>query len=152
MDLHTLNSISDYAYASSSFAPSPPNAFASQDEESNSVAPQALFYGLSGGELSDGLPSGRISRGSGTRSPVAVPYASVPRSQRFNPIAVPANRPSTRAQAAAAHRRSKSSRSNDIESDDDDDEEFKPSGNIAEPSDNIPRDSYVYISNILILV
>ncbi len=144
MDLHTLNSISDYAYASSSFAPSPPNAFTSQDEEASGVAPQALFYGLSGGELSDGLPSGRVSRGSGSRSPAAAPYAAVPRSQRFNPIAVPASRPSTRAQVAASHRRTKSARSNDIDSDDDDDEEFKPTtGSPAEAGDNIPRDSYV---------
>ncbi|KJA28464.1 hypothetical protein HYPSUDRAFT_197325 [Hypholoma sublateritium FD-334 SS-4] len=142
MDLHTLNSISDYAYASSSFAPSPPNAFTSQDEEANGVAPQALFYGLSGGELSDGLPSGRASRGSGSRSPAAAPYATVPRSQRFNPIAVPASRPSTRAQVAASHRRTKSARSNDLDSDDDDDEEFKPTtGNPAEAGDNVPRDS-----------
>ena len=142
MDLHTLNSISDYAYASSSFAPSPPNAFTSQDEEASGVAPQALFYGLSGGELSDGLPSGRVSRGSGSRSPAAAPYAAVPRSQRFNPIAVPASRPSTRAQVAASHRRTKSARSNDIDSDDDDDEEFKPTtGSPAEAGDNIPRDS-----------
>ncbi|KAF8963868.1 hypothetical protein BDZ97DRAFT_1660986 [Flammula alnicola] len=140
MDMHTLNSMSDYAYSSSTFAPSPPRSFSPHEE--GSVAPQTLFYGLSASELSDGLPSGRISRGSGSRSPPAVPYAAtVPRSQRFNPIAVPANRPSTRAQAAAAHRRSKSNRSNDIDSDDDDDEEFKPTGSIAEANDNVPRDS-----------
>jgi hypothetical protein len=145
MDLHTLASLPDYGYASSTFAPSPPHAFSSQEEENNgSVAPQVLFYGLSGGEMSDGMASasGRVSRGSGSRSPGAANFgANVPRSQRFNPIAVPASRPTTRAQVAASHRRSKSSKSNDIDSDEDEDEEFKPTGNNAEPADSSPRDS-----------
>jgi len=51
-------------------------------------------------------------------------YASVPRSQRFNPIAVSANGPAT-----PAMRRRKASRSND-ESDDEGDEEFEPRGSI----------------------
>ncbi|KAF9486518.1 hypothetical protein BDN70DRAFT_926745 [Pholiota conissans] len=144
IDLQTLASLPDYGYSSSTFAPSPPNAFSSQEEENNGVAPQALFYGLSGGEMSDGMASanGRVSRGSGSRSPAGASFgATVPRSQRFNPIAVPASRPTTRAQVAASHRRSKSSKSNDIDSDDDEDEEFKPTGNIAETADGSPRDT-----------
>jgi len=78
-----------------------------------------LTYNLSNAELSDALPSGRLSRGSGAHSPN---YATVPRSQRFNPIAVPANRPATR----AAHRRKASRSTTQDESDDEDDEEFKP--------------------------
>jgi hypothetical protein len=90
-----------------------------------------LTYNLSG-ELSD--PSGRLSRGSGTNSPPN--YATVPRSQRFNPIAVPANRPATR----AAHRRKVSRSTTQDESEDDDDEEFKPGGSITAPTD-ASRDS-----------
>jgi len=83
---------------------------------------------------SDAMISGRISRGSNPRSPPAVPYAvPVPRSHRYNPIAVPPKRPSAR----AAHKR-RSSRNND-DSDDDSDEEFKP-GIIAEKDDSAPRD------------
>ena len=125
MDIGSV-SLPEYTYSSNFNAPpSPPSDLAN-------ISPPMLSYNLSGGELSDGLPSGRISRGSGSRSPPS--YASVPRSQRFNPIAVPANRPATR----AAHKR-KASRSND-ESDDEDDEEFKPGGPI-DANDNSPRDS-----------
>jgi hypothetical protein len=123
MDISSV-SLPEYTYSPNFNAPpSPPT-------DLSNISPPMLTYNLSGGELSDG-PSGRISRGSGSRSPPN--YAAVPRSQRFNPIAVPANRPATR----AAHKR-KASRSND-ESDDDDDEEFKP-GSI-DANDNSPRDS-----------
>ncbi|KAF8140666.1 hypothetical protein EV363DRAFT_1393561 [Boletus edulis] len=72
------------------------------------------------GELSsDGLTSGRRSRGSGTHSPSSVhsvPYASVPRSHRFNPIAAPA----TRSAAKTPRRKSRNDDS------DEDDDEFQP--------------------------
>ncbi|PPQ77005.1 hypothetical protein CVT25_014822 [Psilocybe cyanescens] len=133
--------MAEYTYQSSYGPPSPQRPFTPAEGSSSgssSIAPQTLTYPLSAGELSsDGMASGRISRGSGSHSPPAVPYAStVPRSHRFNPIAVPANRPSTR--AAAAHKRTRSTRDND-DSDDDDDEEFKP-GSIAGAND-APRDT-----------
>ncbi|KAF8910052.1 hypothetical protein CPB84DRAFT_1764478 [Gymnopilus junonius] len=131
-----MNPMADYTYSSSFGAPSPPRPYT--PSEGGSVAPQTLAYNLSAGELSsDSIPSsGRISRGSGSHSPPTVPYAAtVPRSHRFNPIAVPANRPSR----AAAHKRTRSTRSND-ESDDDDDEEFKP-GSVVGNNDSAPRDS-----------
>lgn len=137
MDFTSMNPM-DYTYPSSIGAPSPPRSYTPYSE-GGSVAPQTLgSYNLSAGELSsDGMPSGRISRGSGSHSPPAVSYAAtIPRSHRFNPIAVPPNRPSR----VAAHKRTRSSRSND-DSDDDDDEEFKP-GSIAGSNDSsAPRDS-----------
>jgi hypothetical protein len=61
-----------------------------------------LTYNISAGEqcgLSfDGTPMGRAHRGSGSHSPLSVPYAAtIPRSYHFNPImiAVPGNRSST---------------------------------------------------------
>jgi hypothetical protein len=129
-----FNSLNDYTYNPSFDSSSPPRSYSPM--ESAGVAPQALTYSLTPGELSsDAMISGRISRGSNSRSPPAVPYsATVPRSHRYNPIAVPPNRPSAR----VAHKR-RSSRSND-DSDDEDDEEFKP-GFIAENDDSAPRDS-----------
>ncbi|KDR85641.1 hypothetical protein GALMADRAFT_375882 [Galerina marginata CBS 339.88] len=132
MDFTSMNPMAEYTYSSSFSAPSPPRSYS--PSEGGSVAPQTLAYS----ELSsDGMPSGRISRGSGSHSPPAVPYAAtIPRSHRFNPIAVPANRSSR----AATHKRTRSTRSND-DSDDDDDEEFKP-GSIAGSNDSsAPRDS-----------
>lgn len=106
------------------FSPSFPAA-SSPPAELGNVSPPMLSYNLSGGELSsDALPSGRLSRGSGGSPPN---YATVPRSQRFNPIAVPTNRPATR----AAHRRKASRSTTQDDSEDDDDEEFKPGGSIA---------------------
>ncbi|KAH9486342.1 hypothetical protein JR316_0000406 [Psilocybe cubensis] len=140
MDYMPMN---EYTYTSPYGPPSPQRPFTPAESSASSssstgVAPQTLSYPLSAGELSsDGMASGRISRGSGSHSPPAVSYAAtVPRSHRFNPIAVPANRPSTR--AAAAHKRTRSTRDHD-DSDDDDDEEFKP-GSIAGATD-APRDT-----------
>ncbi|KAF8167438.1 hypothetical protein B0H34DRAFT_669889 [Crassisporium funariophilum] len=124
----------EYTYASSFSGQSPPRAFSPAEVH---TSPPTLTYSLDGGELSsDGMPSGRASRGSGTHSPPAVSYhATVPRSaHRFNPIAVPANRASAR---VTAHKR-RSSRSNDDS--DDDDEEFQP-GPTNAGSDSAPRDS-----------
>ena len=129
-----FNSLNDFTYNPAFDSSSPPRSYSPM--ESAGVAPQALTYSLTPGELSsDAMIPGRISRDSNSRSPPAVPYAAtVPRSHRYNPIAVPPNRPSAR----AAHKR-RSSRSND-ESDDEDDEEFKP-GFIAGNDDSAPRDS-----------
>jgi len=116
--------MTEYTYSSASFSPaSPPRPYSPPE----SIAPQALVY-------SD---DSRTSRGSGSQSPPAIPYAAtVPRSHRFNPIAVPANRPS---RVAAAHRRTRSTRSHD--SDDEDDEEFKPDSNAGSNNESAPRDS-----------
>jgi hypothetical protein len=59
-------------------------------------------------------------------------FFSGARSQRFNPIAVPTNRPATR----AAHRRKASRSTAQDDSEDDDDEEFKPGGSIATTRDS----------------
>lgn len=120
MDISSVN-MPEYTFSPPSFvaAPSPP-------AELGNVSPPMLTYNLSGGELSsDALPSGRLSRSNGAHSPPN--YATVPRSQRYNPIAVPANRPATR----AAHRRKASRSTTQDDSEDDDDEEFKPGGSIA---------------------
>lgn len=133
----SLNAMNEYTYSSSSTfsPPSPPRAFSPADGIHTS--PPTLTYNISAGELSsDGMPTGRASRGSGTHSPPSVPYAAtVPRSHRFNPIAVPVNRTSGR---AAAHKR-RPSKSNDDS--DDDDEEFNPGPTTAGGSDSVPRDS-----------
>jgi hypothetical protein len=113
MDISSVN-MPEYTFSSPAFAPPP-----SPPAELANISPPMLTYNLSNAELSDALPSGRLSRGSGAHSPN---YATVPRSQRFNPIAVPANRPATR----AAHRRKASRSTTQDESDDEDDEEFKP--------------------------
>jgi hypothetical protein len=108
----TNNTIGDYTYSSSPARPYTP-------PDGASISPPTLAYTLSAGELSsDGMPSsGRHSRGSGTQSPPAIPYAAtVPRSHRFNPIMAP----TTRASVRGAHRR-RSSRSNDDSDDEDDD-------------------------------
>lgn len=114
-----ISSLPEYFSPTFPAAPSPP-------ADLGNVSPPMLSYNLSGGEMSsDALPSGRLSRGSGGHSPPN--YATVPRSQRFNPIAVPTNRPATR----AAHRRKASRSTTQDDSEDDDDEEFKPGGSIA---------------------
>ncbi|KAG6911353.1 hypothetical protein DXG01_001024 [Tephrocybe rancida] len=101
------------------YSPSPARPYTPED--GHSVSPPTLTYQLSAGELSsDGMPSGRRSRGSGS-PPASIPYAAtVPRSHRFNPIVPPSARPAVRAQ----HKRRMSSRSN--EDSDDEDEEFMP--------------------------
>jgi len=79
---------------------------------SSGVFPAALSN-LSAGELSsDSMQSARRSRGGGAQSP----SPAVPRSHRFNPIAAPPSRMSTRERTK---RKSKSS-------DSDDDDDFQP--------------------------
>ncbi|KAF8079057.1 hypothetical protein FPV67DRAFT_1663712 [Lyophyllum atratum] len=81
--------VGDYTYASPPARPYTP-------ADGASLSPPTLSYTLSAGELSsDGMPSGRHSRGSGSHSPPAIPYAAtVPRSHRFNPIMAPTTRAS----------------------------------------------------------
>ena len=115
-------------------APSPPARSYTPPDVMGSPVPYT--HNLDSAETSDVLPSaGRGSRSSGSRSPPAVPYsaASVPRSHRFNPIAVPNSRVSAR----VAHKR-RSSKSND-ESDDEDDD-FQPISN-STSNDAAARDS-----------
>jgi len=118
--LNLTNTIGEYSYSSSYTTASPGRPYTPPE---NGVSPPAV-YNLSAGELSsDGLASGRRSRGSGTHSPASVnsvPYASVPRSHRFNPIAAPATRSVTK----AARRKSR----NDDSDEEDDDFQPLPSG------------------------
>ena len=134
----SLNAMNEYTYSSSSAfsPPSPPRSFSPTD--GIHASPPSLTYNISAGELSsDSMPTGRASRGSGSHSPPSVPYAAtVPRSHRFNPIAVPPNRTNAK---AAAHKRRPSTRSNDDS--DDDDEEFNPGPTTTGGGDSVPRDS-----------
>lgn len=94
--------------------------------ESASISPPTLTYHLSAGELSSD-DSGRQSRADNP-TPPPVPYsATVPRSHRFNPLAIPA----TRSSARTAHKRrpSKSS-SNDRDSDAEEEEEYQPGSGV----------------------
>lgn len=114
--LNLTNTIGEYSYSSSYTTASPGRPYTPPE---NGVSPPAV-YNLSAGELSsDGLASGRRSRGSGTHSPApvnSVLYASVPRSHRFNPIAAPATRSVTK----AARRKSRN------EDSDEEDDDFQP--------------------------
>jgi len=99
----------EYTYGSPSF----PTKFVPTDAVG--ICPPAL-YDLSSGEVSS--DSTRPNRGASNSPPAGLGYSSsVPRSQRFNPIAVPP----TRARIAQKRR---ASRSNDES--DDEDEEFQP--------------------------
>ncbi|KAG5645347.1 hypothetical protein DXG03_006409 [Asterophora parasitica] len=120
--------VGEYTYSSSPARPYTP-------ADGASLSPPSLSYTLSAGELSsDGMPSGRHRRGSGSHSPPAtsIPYAAtVPRSHRFNPVVAP----NVRASVRAAHRR-RSSRSNDDS--DDEDEDFQPTS-LSTPGGNDTR-------------
>ncbi|KAF4573327.1 BHLH domain-containing protein [Pleurotus pulmonarius] len=116
--LNLSNGLGDYTYSSPAAygaAGSPARPYTPPDGAS--ISPPSLTYNLSAGELSsDGMASGRRSRGSGTHSPSNASFpSSVPRSHRFNPMASPATRP--------IHRR-KNSRANDDSDEEDDD--FQP--------------------------
>jgi hypothetical protein len=131
---HTLNE----AYYSSSSPPAAPTPIAAPFNpptrpytplDGAGISPPSLVgpsYTLSAGEMSsDGLTSGRRSRGSGSHSPPATfpSAASVPRSltsHRFNPIAPPATR--TRAPRRKPTRR-------DDDSDEEEDDDFQPTAN-----------------------
>jgi len=116
----------DYTYSPSFNASSPERSYTPPDGDS--MSPPALSYNLSNGDIaSEGPSSGRHSRNSSTGSAASVSYAAtVPRSHRFNPIGVPANRPTLRT------RRRSSKASDDIpvdaatvDGEEDDDEEFQ---------------------------
>lgn len=123
----------DYTYSPMA-APSPGRPYT--PNEGASISPHTLTYSLSAGEMSSDNTSGRASRGSGTHSPpnATVPYpATVPRSQRFNPIAAPAaSRPILR------HKR-RASRSNDES--EDEDEEFQPIAAAGGSNDSSRRET-----------
>ncbi|KAJ7103092.1 hypothetical protein B0H15DRAFT_767546 [Mycena belliarum] len=130
---HTLNE----AYYSSSSPPAAPTPIAAPFNpptrpytplDGAGISPPSLLgpsYTLSAGEMSsDGLTSGRRSRGSGSHSPPATfsAAASVPRSiasHRFNPIASPPAR-------TRAPRRKPTRRDDDSDEEDDD---FQPTAN-----------------------
>jgi hypothetical protein len=132
---HTLNE----AYYSSSSPPAAPTPLAAPFNpptrpytpiDGAGISPPSLLgpsYTLSAGEISsDGLTSGRRSRGSGSHSPPATyvgTAASVPRalsSHRFNPIASAPAR--TRAPRRKPTRR-------DDDSDEEEDDDFQPTAN-----------------------
>ncbi|KAJ7144847.1 hypothetical protein C8R43DRAFT_558414 [Mycena crocata] len=136
---HTLNE----AYYTSSSPPAAPTPIAAPFNpptrpytplDGAGISPPSLLgpsYTLSAGEMSsDGLTSGRRSRGSGSHSPPATgaynAAAAVPRSiasHRFNPIASP----STRTQRAP--RRKPAARRNADDDSDEEDDDFQPTAN-----------------------
>jgi hypothetical protein len=122
-----MNNLSDYSYSSSYTTASPARPFTPAD---TGISPPTL-YNLSAGEMSsDGMQSGRLSRGSGSHSP---PFpASVPRSHRYNPLAAPATR------AKVARRRSTK---NDDSDDDDDDADFQPAATNSSGSTDVRRET-----------
>ncbi|KXN88905.1 hypothetical protein AN958_06775 [Leucoagaricus sp. SymC.cos] len=112
---NTLTLSGDYTYSPSFNASSPERPYT--PPEGASMSPPTLSYNLSNGDLvSEGPSSAGVSYA-----------ATVPRSHRFNPIGVPANRPTLRT------RRRNSKASDDAAADtvnmdgeEDDDEEFQP--------------------------
>ncbi|KAI4526637.1 hypothetical protein EV122DRAFT_213798 [Schizophyllum commune] len=118
MDFQTLNmSNYDTNYASSAtYSPARPIT----PLDGASISPHALAYPPSAGELSsDGMTSGRRSRGSGSPAP----YSTAQRAaHRYTPMGNPATRPRVRAQ------RKGSLKSNDDRDSDEDDDDFQPIG------------------------
>ncbi|EKM84007.1 hypothetical protein AGABI1DRAFT_110609 [Agaricus bisporus var. burnettii JB137-S8] len=116
----------EYTYSPSFNTASPERSYT--PPEGPSLSPPALSYNLSGGDVVPEVPSGRHSRNSSAGSAAGVSYAAtVPRSHRFNPIGVAANRPTLRAR----RRSSKTSDDGHIEAagldaEEEDDEEFQP--------------------------
>lgn len=108
------------------YYPSPPFSAPSKGfapSEGVGICPPAL-YDLSSGEVSS--DSARPNRGASNSPPAGLTYpTSVPRSQRYNPIAIPPTR-------ARVTQKRRSSRSNDES--DDEDEEFQPSTTTATAS------------------
>lgn len=118
---------------SGNYTTSPPRSY-SPAVESASISPPTLTYHLSGGELSSD-DSGRRSRGENP-TPPPVPYsATVPRSHRFNPMAMPA----TRSSARTAHKRRHSKSSNDRDSDAEEEEEYQPGSGVDPRREAIRR-------------
>jgi hypothetical protein len=122
-DFSTLN-LSGAALGEYSYGPSTTGASYTTSRPftpGDGVSPPAL-YSLSAEDVSSDHSSGSaLRRSGGSLSPPNVPYtaASIPRSHRFNPIAPPSTRSSTR----VAPRRRSSRRDDDS---DDDDDDFQP--------------------------
>lgn len=113
----SLANIGDYpSYPFISSRPLSPPA------EGATVSPPTLSYTLSNADASsDERSNGRHSPGSNRTPPPPVPYAAtVPRSHRYNPIAVPSVPPATSTRSNV--RRARSTRSNTLRSNDDSDE------------------------------
>lgn len=136
MDFHALSSslmepFSSNYTTSGAYTTSPPRPY-SPAVESAGISPPTLSYHLSAAELSSDesrSTSGRRSRGENP-TPPPVPYAAtVPRSHRYNPLAIPATRSSTR----AAHKRRNSKSSQDHDSDAEEEEEYHPSSGGVDP-------------------
>ncbi|KAI6153983.1 hypothetical protein BKA82DRAFT_4096075 [Pisolithus tinctorius] len=125
--LNLANTIGEYSYSSAAYTTASPGRSYTPADNSG-ISPPAV-YNMSAAELSsDSLTSGRRSRGSGTHSPASVhsvPFATVPRSHRFNPIAAPP----TRSAAKSARRKSRN------EDSDDEDEDFQPATNNSGSTD-----------------
>lgn len=116
----------DYTYSPSFNASSPERSYT--PPEGASMSPPTLSYNLSNGDIvSEGTSSGRHSRNSSTGSAASVPYAAtVPRSHRFNPIGVPANRPTLRTRRRNSKATDEAPADVAIDAEEDDDEEFHP--------------------------
>ncbi|KAI6048002.1 hypothetical protein EDC04DRAFT_2886790 [Pisolithus marmoratus] len=127
--LNLTNTLGEYSYSSAPYTASPGRPYSPPD---NGISPPAV-YNISAAELSsDSLTSGRRSRGSGTHSPASVhsvPYAAVPRSHRFNPIAAPATR------SKSTRRKSRN------EDSDDEDDDFQPVVNSSSNTTDTRRET-----------
>lgn len=137
MDFHTLNlspSLGEAFYNTSAYGSNSNGRSFTPAIDGASISPPMLSYNLSAGEVSsDESHTGRRSRGAPSTPPPSVPYAAtIPRSHRYNPIAVPATRSSAR---AAAHKRrsSKSSNDPDHDSDAEEEEEYQHSSGSLDP-------------------
>ena len=111
----------DYTYSPQFNASSPERSYT--PPEGDGMSTPALSYNLGSGDpASEGPSSGRHSRNSSSGS--AVSYAAtIPRSHRFNPIGVPANRPTLRTR----RRNSKVTEEAILmDAEEDDDDEFQP--------------------------
>lgn len=132
----------DYTYSPQFNTSSPERSYT--PPEADGMTPPALSYSLGNGDLaSEGPSSGRHSRNSSTGSAVSY-VAAVPRSHRFNPIGVPANRPTLRTRrrnSKAAEEASGETAPMDAE--EDDDEDFHP---LPPSSSQINNDAYVFLS------
>ncbi|KAF9451385.1 hypothetical protein P691DRAFT_614125, partial [Macrolepiota fuliginosa MF-IS2] len=132
----------DYTYSPSFNASSPERSYTPPDNAS--LSPPALSYNLSNGDIvAEGPSSGRHSRNSSTGSAAGVSYAAtVPRSHRFNPIGVPANRPTLRA-------RRRNSKTSDegaadaapVDVEEDDDEDFQPPPPQSQTNNDVRRET-----------
>jgi hypothetical protein len=122
------NNLSDYSYSSSHTTASPARPFTPTD---TGISPPTL-YNQSAGEISsNGIQSGRLSRGSSSHSP---PFpVSVPRSHRYNPITAPTTRPK-------APVRRKSTKHEDSD-EDEDDADFQPAANNSGGSTDMCRET-----------